>query len=60
MAQTRTYDPSEGDDLAKLVRDALGENMRPTPPGSPREEPGEDDDGDDGDTSLTDLPVISF
>lgn len=61
MAETRTYDPAEGDDLAKLIRAALGENPRPNEPGS-RSAPSSrdaDDEGDDGPT-LVDLPDISF
>lgn len=69
MAQTRTYDPSEGDDLAKLVRDALGENIRPTEPGSygePRSgngfdvDPDDEDDDDSGTASLLDLPELDL
>ncbi|SDL39606.1 hypothetical protein [Tessaracoccus oleiagri] len=61
MAETRTYDPSEGDDLAKLIREALGENVRPNEPGSRSTAAPEagDDDGDDGPT-LVDLPDLSF
>jgi len=61
MAETRTYDPSEGDDLAKLIRDALGENVRPNEPGSRSTVPSAEaeDDGDDGPT-LVDLPDFTF
>lgn len=61
MAETRTYDPSEGDDLAQLVRQALGEQIRPTEPGSkPVEVEGEDESDDDGSASLVDLPALDF
>lgn len=61
MAETRTYDPSEGDDLAKLIRDAIGENVRPNEPGSRSAQPSgdADEDGDDGPT-LVDIPDFSF
>lgn len=59
MAQTRTYDPSEGDELAQLVREALGEQIRPTEPGSrPVEE--SDEDEQDGAATLSDLPTFDF
>ncbi|WP_158676431.1 hypothetical protein [Tessaracoccus sp. OH4464_COT-324] len=58
MAETRTYDPSEGDDLAKLVRDALGENVRPVEPGSFVEWSSEP--SDDGTASLVDVPQFDF
>jgi hypothetical protein len=65
MAETRTYDPSEGHDLAKLVRDALGENVRPAEPGSRVDAAPEHADatsGDDGDgtASLVDLPDLQL
>lgn len=61
MAETRTYDPSEGDDLAQLVRQALGEQIRPTEPGAkPVELEDEDESDDDGSASLVDLPQFDF
>ena len=33
MAEIRKFDPDAGDGLQKLVRDALGENIRPIEPG---------------------------
>ena len=46
MAETRTYDPSEGDELAQLVRQALGEQIRPTEPGSKPVDAEEQDEAD--------------
>ncbi len=65
MPETRTFDPSEGDDLAKLVRDALGEHVRPTEPGSgaPSDGPEQAESGPDeegGAASILDLPVFDF
>ena len=33
MAEVRKHNPDEADGLGKLVRDALGERIRPTEPG---------------------------
>ena len=33
MAEVRKHKPDEGDGLGKLVRDALGESIRPAEPG---------------------------
>ncbi|WP_296136895.1 hypothetical protein [uncultured Tessaracoccus sp.] len=65
MPETRTFDPSEGDDLAKLVRDALGEHVRPTEPGSDAaadrlEQPDPEPDEAGGAASILDLPVFDF
>ncbi|MDU7360818.1 MAG: hypothetical protein E7L00_06385 [Propionibacteriaceae bacterium] len=61
MPETRTFDPSEGDDLAKLVRDAIGERVRPNEPGSKPDAPAEEEEqADDGTASVTDLPDLSF
>lgn len=60
MAETRTYDPSEGDDLAQLVRQALGEQIRPTEPGAKPVEDDDDQEDDDGSASLVDLPEFDF
>lgn len=40
MAEIRKHNPDAGDGLGKLVRDALGERIRPVEPGShrPRDE----------------------
>lgn len=35
MPETRTYEPEDGDGLGKLVREALGETVRPFEPGDP-------------------------
>lgn len=57
MPETRTFDPAEGDDLAKLVRDAIGGDVRPNEPGTTPEAPVEEDtDANDGSASLVDLP----
>ena len=37
MAETRTYDPTEPEGIQKLVREALGETIRPVDPGLPSE-----------------------
>ena len=36
MAETRTYDPTEPEGIQKLVREALGESIRPVEPGAPQ------------------------
>ncbi|HMR48190.1 MAG TPA: hypothetical protein PKE40_02440 [Arachnia sp.] len=33
MADVRTFEPGEGEGLQKLVREALGETVRPVTPG---------------------------
>ena len=38
MAEIRKHDPEAGDGLGKLVRDALGERIRPIEPGSRRDQ----------------------
>lgn len=58
MAETRTYNPSEGDDIARLVREALGENIRPVEPGSSLT--WTDETSQDDSVSLVDLPDLSF
>lgn len=61
MPETRTFDPSEGDDLAKLVRDAIGERVRPNEPGAKPAAPADDDElEDDGTASVIDLPDLNF
>ena len=61
MPETRTFDPAEGDDLAKLVRDAIGGDVRPKEPGTTPEVPvDEDSDANDGSVSLVDLPDLDF
>lgn len=64
MPETRTFDPAEGDDLAKLVRDAIGETIRPREPGitptTVAEEAEDDTPDDDGTASLVDLPDLGF
>ncbi len=34
MAEIRTHDPEAGSEIRKLVLEALGEDIRPTQPGS--------------------------
>ena len=61
MPETRTFDPAEGYDLAKLVRDAIGGNIRPNEPGSAPSIPAEEDpDENDGSASLVDLPDLDL
>lgn len=51
MAETRTFDPGDGEGIQKLVREALGETTRPFIPGEKAsrteqvepEEPGADE-----------------
>lgn len=33
MAEIRKYDPASGEGIQRQVRDLLGENIRPIPPG---------------------------
>lgn len=35
MAEIRKYNPDAGDGIGRLVREALGETIRPTEPGEP-------------------------
>lgn len=61
MPETRTFDPAEGDDLAKMVRDAIGGSIRPNEPGSTPSAPSkEDTDEHDGSASLVDLPDLDL
>ena len=43
MAETRTYDPTEPEGIQKLVREALGESVRPVEPGAPQFPAGSDE-----------------
>ncbi len=60
MAEIRKHNPDDADGLGKLVRDALGERLRPTEPGrTPHTaEDGEPAGRDDapGPTSASALP----
>ncbi len=59
MAEIRKHNPDDGDGLGKLVRDALGERIRPVEPGSPPRAGGDRDieDGDEGENpSASTLP----
>ncbi|MGO1487394.1 MAG: hypothetical protein ACTHWA_02410 [Arachnia sp.] len=44
MAEVRKHNPDDGDALGKLVRDALGDQIRPHAPGQSR--------GEDGKTTM--------
>jgi len=57
MAEIRTHDSEGGSDLGRLVREALGETIRPVMPGSgPRPTLSEDDPETDQGASLAALP----
>lgn len=58
MAEIRKHDPEAGDGLAKLVRDALGETIRPVEPGqrAPGHAPADDVDEAD-ETTPASVPV---
>lgn len=60
MAEIRTHDSEGGSDLGRLVREALGETIRPIIPGSVSSPSvAEEDDVESGDSpSLTGLPDI--
>lgn len=60
MAETRKFDPAEGDELAQLVRGAIGESIRPHEPGSAPYATVSADDEDDDTPSLVDLPDFEF
>ena len=67
MAEIRKYEPGAGDGIGRLVREALGETIRPVMPGSPREEPaakGQDAPDDHAVSTLPtwvqDGPTLSF
>lgn len=52
MAEIRKHNPDAGDGLGKLVRDAMGERIRPTEPGQrhdddERQSPPEEADTED-------------
>ncbi|MCC2593520.1 hypothetical protein LKO27_08875 [Tessaracoccus sp. OS52] len=38
MAEIRKFDPDAGEGIARLVREAMGESIRPVEPGSPKPE----------------------
>ena len=58
MAEIRTHDSEGGSDLGRLVREALGETIRPVTPGSVPGTGSPDDDVTDAEqgASLTSLP----
>ncbi len=43
MPETRTFDPTEPEGIQKLVREALGESVRPVEPGTQQKSPSEDE-----------------
>jgi len=52
MAEIRKHNPDEADGLGKLVRDALGERLRPTEPGqTPHSAEDQETEGQDNDPS---------
>lgn len=57
MAETRKFDPAEGDDFAAYVRGAIGGDVRPVTPGFPTVGVAESDDEEAG-PSLLDVPFI--
>jgi hypothetical protein len=57
MAEIRTHDSEGGSDLGRLVREALGETIRPVMPGSvPGAVSPEDETDAEQGASLTSLP----
>ena len=57
MAEIRTHDSEGGSDLGRLVREALGETIRPVTPGSVPGTVSPDDETDvEQGASLTSLP----
>lgn len=57
MAEIRTHDSEGGSDLGRLVREALGETIRPVMPGSvPGTVSPEDETDAEQGASLTSLP----
>lgn len=44
MAEIRTHDPDGGSEIRRLVMEALGEDIRPIPPGSVPETVSEDEE----------------
>lgn len=56
MAEIRTHDSEGGSDLGRLVREALGETIRPITPGSVPERSASEDEPEAEEASLTALP----
>ncbi len=59
MAEIRKHNPDDADSLGKLVRDALGEQVRPTEPGKAShatEGPESEERDDDAGASASKLP----
>ena len=58
MAEIRKHNPDDGDGIGRLVRDALGEKVRPNEPGStPKAVTSADDPSDDDHPSAATLPT---
>ena len=54
MAETRKYETGDGEGIQKLVREALGENIRPVAPGTqpePAEEQAQEPEAKEEETS---------
>lgn len=56
MAEVRKFDPSQGEGLQKLVREAIGETVRPIEPGAQPAQATRD--AEEPAVSAADLPVI--
>ena len=54
MAETRKFKPTEGDDLQKQVREAIGETVRPFEAGRQGQDKADDENGPAA-PSVTDL-----
>lgn len=59
MAETRKFDPTEGDDFAAYVRNAIGDDVRPNMPGFPTVGVAAGDEETE-DASLLDVPLLEF
>lgn len=57
MADVRTFDFGSGEGIQKLVRDALGENVRPVDPGQVPASTASDDDA--APVGAADLPTMT-
>ena len=59
MAEIRTHDTEDGSDLGRLVREALGETIRPVMPGAAAPPAvSQDEVGDADSASFADLPDL--
>lgn len=57
MAEIRKFNPGLGEGIGKLVREAVGGDVRPNPPGSPTEHPPEKPQGA---AAPPDTPDVTF